>query len=137
MQEHAQIGFDVVKDIPFLADAAEIILMHHERYDGAGYPRGLKGDEIRRGAQIFAVADTLDAITSDRPYRRAGSYQSAREAITRGSGSQFDPRVVQVFLTIPEDTWPAIARNRMQIAALAAEFTASDRSPPLDLGLIP
>jgi putative nucleotidyltransferase with HDIG domain len=131
MQEHAQIGFDVVKGIPFLADAAEIILMHHERYDGAGYPRGLKGDEIRRGAQIFAVADTLDAITSDRPYRRAGSYQSAREAITRGSGSQFDPRVVQVFLTIPEDRWPAIARNRMEIASIAAEFTASDSSPRL------
>ena len=137
MQEHAQIGFDVVKDISFLADAAEIILMHHERYDGAGYPRGLKGDEIRQGAQIFAVADTLDAMTSDRPYRRASSYQSAREAISRGSGSQFDPRVVQVFLTIPQDTWPAIARNRMEIASLAAEFTASDGSPRLDLGLIP
>ena len=131
MQEHAQIGFDVVKHIPFLADAAEIILMHHERCDGTGYPRGLKGDEIRRGAQIFAVADTLDAITSDRPYRRAESYQSAREAISRGSGSQFDPRVVQVFLTIPEDRWPAIARNRMPRFELQIPLNGID---PMDRG---
>ena len=66
MQQHVQIGFDLVKGIPFLADAAEIILMHHEQYDGGGYPRGLKGEQILLGARIFAVADTLDAITSDR-----------------------------------------------------------------------
>jgi putative nucleotidyltransferase with HDIG domain len=120
MQQHVQIGFDVIKDVPFLADAAEIILMHHEQYGGAGYPRGLKGEEIRPGARIFAVADTLDAITSDRPYRRASSFESARETIRHLSGSQFDPRVVEVFLSIPEDVWPTIARNQRQIAALSA-----------------
>jgi HD-GYP domain-containing protein (c-di-GMP phosphodiesterase class II) len=118
MQQHAQIGFDVVKDIPFLADAAEIILMHHERYDGGGYPRGLNGEEILQGACIFAVADTLDAITSERPYRRASSFESARETIRRLPGSQFDPQVVNVFLSIREDIWPAIARNQRQITGL-------------------
>jgi len=122
MQQHVQIGFDVVKDIPFLADAAEIILMHHERYDGRGYLRGLKGEEILPGARIFAVADTLDAITSDRPYRRAGSFDSARDTIRRLSGSQFDPQVASAFLNIPEDIWPTIARNQRQIAGLSKEL---------------
>jgi putative nucleotidyltransferase with HDIG domain len=112
MQQHVQIGFDLVKEIPFLADAAEIILSHHERYDGGGYPRGLKGEEILLSARIFAVVDTLDAITSDRPYRRAASFEVASETILRLSGSQFDPRVVSVFLDIPKETWLAIARNQ-------------------------
>ena len=112
MQKHVQIGFDLVKGIPFLADAAEIILSHHERYDGGGYPRGLKGEEILLSARIFAVADTLDAITSDRPYRRAASFEAARETIRHLSGSQFDPRVVSVFLDIPKETWPTIARSQ-------------------------
>lgn len=114
MQRHPQIGFDLVKNIPFLADAAEIVLTHHERYDGSGYPRGQKGEEILPGARIFAVADTLDAITSDRPYRRASSFDSAFEVIRKCSGSQFDPQVVGAFLSIPEDTWPTIARNQRQ-----------------------
>jgi putative nucleotidyltransferase with HDIG domain len=112
MQKHVQIGFDLVKGIPFLADAAEIILSHHERYDGGGYPRGLKGEEILLSARIFAVADTLDAITSDRPYRRAASFEVARETIRHLSGAQFDPRVVSVFLGIPKETWPTIAGNQ-------------------------
>jgi HD-GYP domain-containing protein (c-di-GMP phosphodiesterase class II) len=137
MQQHVQIGFDVIKDVPFLADAAEIILMHHERYDGAGYPRGLKGEEIRPGARIFAVADTLDAITSDRPYRRASSFESARETIRRLSGSQFDPRVVEVFLSIPEDVWPTIAKNQRQIAALSPTLRQNSYLVRLELGLLP
>jgi len=119
MQQHAQIGFDLVKDIPFLADAAEIVLTHHERFDGQGYPRGLKGEEILISSRIFAVADTLDAITSDRPYRRASSFESARETIRNLSGSQFDPKVVAVFLSIPPENWSAIARNQRQTAALS------------------
>jgi putative nucleotidyltransferase with HDIG domain len=101
MQGHVQIGFDLVKNIDFLAEAAEIILAHHERYDGGGYPGGLKGNAIPLGARIFAVADTLDAITSDRPYRRASSFEEARERIRREAGLQFDPEVVRVFLEIP------------------------------------
>ena len=101
MQGHVQIGFDLVKNIDFLAEAAEIILAHHERYDGGGYPWGLRGDAIPLGARIFAVADTLDAITSDRPYRRASSFEEAHERIRREAGLQFDPEVVRVFLEIP------------------------------------
>lgn len=135
MQQHAQLGFDVVKDIPFLADAAEIILMHHERYDGTGYPRRLKGEEILLGARIFAVADTLDAITSDRPYRRATSFESARETISGLSGSQFDPNVVKVFLSIREEIWPTIARNQRQIAGLSREVRERTGVHRLGLGL--
>jgi putative nucleotidyltransferase with HDIG domain len=136
MQQHVQIGFDVVKDIPFLADAAEIILMHHERYDGRGYLHGLRGDEILPGARIFAVADTLDAITSDRPYRRATSFKSAFDTIRRLSGSQFDPQVVNVFLSIPEDIWPTIARNQRQIAGLSKELRERTGVHRLGLGVM-
>jgi putative nucleotidyltransferase with HDIG domain len=120
MQRHVQIGFDVVKGIDFLSEASEIVLMHHERYDGGGYPRGLRGSEILLGARIFAIADTLDAITSDRPYRRASAFESAREIIRQCSGSQFDPLVVDVFLNVPEETWPAIAKDLRQVDALSS-----------------
>jgi putative nucleotidyltransferase with HDIG domain len=118
MQRHAQIGFDLVRNIEFLGEAAEIVFLHHERYDGSGYPRGLKGDEIPLGARIFAVADTLDAITSNRPYRRASSFESARKVILNCSGSQFDPQVVSVFLDIPGVAWVTIANRENQAARL-------------------
>jgi len=137
MQRHVQIGFDIVKDLPFLADAAEIVLMHHERYDGSGYPRGLKGEEILPGARIFAVADTLDAISSDRPYRRAASFESARDTIRRASGSQFDPQVVNVFLNIHEETWPTIARDQRQIAGLSQHLRGNSGIRRLGLCVIP
>lgn len=133
MQRHAQLGFDLVKDIAFLADAAEIVLAHHERFDGTGYPRGLRGDEILLSARIFAVADTLDAITSDRPYRRASSFESGYETIRKCSGSQFDPEVVRAFLSLPKETWPAIAKVQRQAAALTSEPRGNRRV--LDLGL--
>lgn len=133
MQQHSQIGYDLVKDIPFLADAAEIVLMHHERFDGSGYPRGLKGEEILLSARIFAIADTLDAITSDRPYRRASSFESARDTIRHLSGIHFDPRVASMFLDIPEGTWQTIARNQRQIAGLSPALRA--HSGMLKLGL--
>jgi len=105
MQRHVQIGFELVKGIPFLSEAADIVLMHHERYDGSGYPRGLKSEEILPGARIFAVADSFDAITSDRPYRRASSFAYGRETIRRESERLFDPRVVNAFLSIPSEAW--------------------------------
>lgn len=111
MQQHVQIGFDIIKGIPFLSEAAAIILNHHERFDGRGYPRGLRREEIPLGARIFAVADTLDAITSDRPYHRAAPFGTGCETIRDLSGSHFDPSVVQAFLQIPRETWPAIARD--------------------------
>ncbi|MGA2430895.1 MAG: HD domain-containing phosphohydrolase [Candidatus Acidiferrum sp.] len=134
MRQHVQIGFDLVKDIPFLADAAEIVLTHHERYDGRGYPGGLKGEEIPLGARIFAVADTLDAITSDRPYRLASSFAAARETIRHCSDSQFDPAVVRVFLGIPEETWTTLAINERQTANHSAGFHRITRILRLGLG---
>jgi len=105
MQRHCELGYQMVRKIPFLKDAAEIVYAHQERWDGTGYPRGLKGEEIPLGARIFAIADTLDAITSDRPYRSARSYQAAREEIELWSGRQFDPVIVKVFLRMPQSIW--------------------------------
>jgi putative nucleotidyltransferase with HDIG domain len=105
MRKHCQIGYDMLTRIPFLRDAAEIVLAHQEFYDGTGYPRGLKGDQIPLGARIFTIADSLDAMISDRPYRRALPMSHAREEIRRCSGTQFDPKVVEVFSTIPEGHW--------------------------------
>jgi putative nucleotidyltransferase with HDIG domain len=113
MQQHVQIGFELVKGIPFLVDAAGIILAHHERHDGSGYPRGLKAQEIPPGARIFAVADSFDAITSDRPYRRASPFEAGRETIRREADRLFDPEIVSVFLSIPAETWPTIARDQI------------------------
>jgi putative nucleotidyltransferase with HDIG domain len=105
MRKHCQIGYDMLIRIPFLREAAEIVLAHQEFYDGTGYPRGLKGDQIPLGARIFTIADSLDAMISDRPYRRALPMSHAREEIRRCSGTQFDPKVVEVFSTIPEEHW--------------------------------
>jgi putative nucleotidyltransferase with HDIG domain len=109
MRRHARIGYELVKSISFLAGAAEIVLTHHERFDGSGYPQGLRAEEIPFSARIFAVADTLDAMTSDRPYRAALPLQAARDVIERGSGTLFDPLVVTAFLRVPNETWSLIA----------------------------
>jgi response regulator RpfG family c-di-GMP phosphodiesterase len=111
MKEHCFKGYQIVKKIPFLVDACEIVYSHQERYDGTGYPRGLKGEEIPLGARIFSVADTLDAMTVDRVYRPAQSYQAAREEIMRWSGRQFDPDVVKAFVEIPEDIWNHLRKD--------------------------
>jgi cyclic di-GMP phosphodiesterase len=111
MQEHCYHGYEILKKIPFLGEAAEIVYAHQERYDGTGYPRGLKGDQIPLGARMFSVADTLDAITSDRPYRPAQSLTAARAEIERWSGKQFDPEVVKVFLSMDENIWPDLRKE--------------------------
>src|SRR5512142_1821247 len=98
MREHCYRGYQMLRKIPFLAEAAEIVYAHQEYWDGSGYPRGLKGEQIPLGARIFALADTLDAITSDRPYRSARPFGVARDEIVRWSGRQFDPAVVETFL---------------------------------------
>ncbi len=115
MQTHARIGYNLVSSIAFLAPAAEIVLTHQERWDGTGYPQGLVGKEIPAGARIFAVADTLDAMTSDRPYRAALPYAAARAEIERESEHQFDPEVVRAFLSFPERVWGDI---RGEVAGL-------------------
>jgi HD-GYP domain-containing protein (c-di-GMP phosphodiesterase class II) len=98
MKRHPELGYHMLQGIDFLKDAAEIVYAHHERYDGSGYPRGLREDSIPLGARIFAVVDAYDAITSYRPYRKAQPHRKAVEEIVRNSGTQFDPEVVRAFL---------------------------------------
>jgi len=105
MRDHCTRGYHILRKIPFLSEAAAIVYTHQEYFDGNGYPSRLRGNEIPIGARIFAVADAMDAITSDRPYRKARSFDEAREEILRCSGSQFDPNVVEVFLKIPNELW--------------------------------
>ncbi len=111
MRTHCDIGYKMLLRIPFLREAAEIVLSHQEYYDGTGYPRSLKAEEIPLGARIFAVADAVDAMLSDRPYRKALSVQYAREEVKRCSGTQFDPKVVEVFLSLPESIWMELRVN--------------------------
>src|SRR5262249_45554790 len=114
MRRHPEIGYRILQGINFLEVPREIVLSHQEMYDGSGYPRGLKGKEIPLGARIFSVVDTLDAMTSDRPYRKALPFESARAEIRRYSRTQFDPEVVDVFLGIPDEEWAAIHRRVMK-----------------------
>ena len=111
MREHCYRGYQILRRIPFLTEAAEIVYAHQEKYDGTGYPRGLKGEQIPLGARIFSVADTLDAMTSNRPYRAAQPLSAAREEIQRWSGRQFDPSVVRTFLEMPENIWDDLRKG--------------------------
>jgi putative nucleotidyltransferase with HDIG domain len=128
MRTHCQRGYDILARVHTLREAAEIVLSHQESFDGTGYPRGLKGEEIPLGARIFAVADTLDAMTSDRPYRKATSFEQARREIREYRGTQFDPRVVDVYLSVPDSTWVEL-RGRIaegfSLSALGWERTLS------------
>jgi putative nucleotidyltransferase with HDIG domain len=103
MRKHPQTGFNILKSIGFLRIPADIVLSHQERFDGSGYPRGLGGDHIPVGARIFAIADALDAMSSDRPYRKSLGF-------ARASGTQFDPRVVEALLAIGQAGIETIAR---------------------------
>jgi len=111
MREHCFRGYQLLRRIPFLGEAAEIVYSHQEKFDGTGYPRNLKAEEIPLGARIFSVADTLDAITSDRPYRPAQTVKAAKEEIERWSGRQFDPEIVRVFLSMPDKLWEDLRRE--------------------------
>jgi HD-GYP domain-containing protein (c-di-GMP phosphodiesterase class II) len=103
MRRHPVIGEEIVRGIDFLGDARQIVRSHHERWDGAGYPDGLAGERIPLPARVFAVADTLDALTSDRPYRAAASFEQARAVIEAEAGAQFDPDVARTFAEIPDE----------------------------------
>jgi response regulator RpfG family c-di-GMP phosphodiesterase len=110
MRRHPQIGFDILKSIEFLGPPAELVLSHQERFDGRGYPRGLSGDQIPIAARVFAIADTYDAMTTHRPYRPALPPEAAREEIARCSGTQFDPRCADAFLSLSPEELAALAR---------------------------
>jgi ribonuclease P protein subunit RPR2 len=109
MSQHPVIGAQIVHGIEFLSSAVDVVRSHHERWDGGGYPDGLAGEEIPLPARVFAVADVLDALTSDRPYRSASTMRVARQMIVAESGRQFDPGVVDAFESIDDLTFQLIA----------------------------
>ena len=111
MSQHPVIGAQMVHGIDFLSSAVEVVRSHHERWDGAGYPDGLAGEQIPLSARVFAVADVLDALTSDRPYRHASRMPVAREMILSESGSQFDPAVIGAYASIGDRTFERIAAD--------------------------
>jgi putative nucleotidyltransferase with HDIG domain len=111
MKKHPEFGYKLLRNIDFLEESAAIVHTHHERYDGLGYPAGLMKDDIPLGSRIFSVADALDAMTSKRSYRDALPFEDAVRRITEASGSQFDPRVVDIFADIPIDDWKGIRRR--------------------------
>lgn len=108
IKEHPLLGYELIEEFDFLKRAALVVLFHHERFDGGGYPYGLAGEEIPLEARIFALADTLDAITSDRPYSRRKTFMDAYREIEKCQGGQFDPLLVDVFLSIPVEEWQMI-----------------------------
>jgi ribonuclease P protein subunit RPR2 len=108
VRRHPVIGTDILRDVDFLGEGKLVVRHHHERWDGQGYPDGLAGEAIPLAARVFAVADALDALTTNRPYRPASSLSDAREEIYRGAGTQFDPAVVAAFRQIPDSTFEAL-----------------------------
>jgi HD-GYP domain-containing protein (c-di-GMP phosphodiesterase class II) len=108
MEQHARAGYEMLLGIPYLKEEIQIVLAHHEHWDGTGYPLGLRGPAIPLSARLFAIADTFDALTSDRPYRRGRAVVEAQAVIAQEAGRQFDPSLVEAFLAIPADDWQAI-----------------------------
>jgi cyclic di-GMP phosphodiesterase len=111
MARHPTIGAEIVDGIEFLEEAAKVVRSHHERWDGTGYPDGLKGEEIPIAARVFSVADVFDALTTTRPYRPALTLAEARRMIVLGAGSQFDPGVVRAFNSIDDQMFVQIAES--------------------------
>lgn len=111
MKKHPTFGYELLKKIGFLEQASIVVLRHHERFDGKGYPDGISGEDIPLGARIFSIVDAMDALTSDRVYRNAVSFDRAIEEISSVSGSQFDPKVIDFFLSAPQQEWVEIRRT--------------------------
>ena len=110
MREHPLHGQQILRGIEFLQGAARVVAQHHEKWDGTGYPLGLRGEEIDINARIFSVADAFDAITSDRVYRRGKSYEAAARELDDWVGRQFDPKVVEAFHRVPKEDWEELHR---------------------------
>ena len=123
MRTHCERGYQMIRKIPYLQEAAEIVYSHQEHFDGSGYPRGLRGEQIHIGARIFAIADTFDAITSNRPYRKANTMEAARKEILRCAGAQFDPSIVDVFVATPDPIWQDLREGIMRDGAAFSPFS--------------
>jgi HD-GYP domain-containing protein (c-di-GMP phosphodiesterase class II) len=107
------VGYAILSEIAFLKYPSEVIFSHHERYDGNGYPQQISGDEIPVGARIFSLVDTLDAMTSDRPYRRSLPFDAVSAEVIRHSGAQFDPVIADLFLSIDRREWEECAGKKL------------------------
>ncbi|HEX8337808.1 MAG TPA: HD domain-containing phosphohydrolase [Pyrinomonadaceae bacterium] len=130
MREHPLHGSEILEGIDFLEGAARVVAQHHEKWDGSGYPLGLRGEQIDLNARIFAVADAFDAITSDRVYRRGRTYEAAVDELTRGAGTHFDPRVVEAFIRVPRRDWVRMRRCRTASAPAAHPEPRRSRTRP-------
>jgi ribonuclease P protein subunit RPR2 len=111
MERHPVVGYEILREIDFLGEAKQVVRSHHERWDGRGYPDGLVGEAIPPAARVFSVADTLDALTSDRPYRPGKSFGVAREVIASGSGTQFDPEAARALELVPDAVLERISKE--------------------------
>jgi HD-GYP domain-containing protein (c-di-GMP phosphodiesterase class II) len=111
VRKHPVIGSEILRDVEFLGEGKLVVRHHHERWDGSGYPDGLAGESIPLAARVFAVADALDALTTDRPYRPASTFAHARAVVRDGSGSHFDPAVVDAYEQIPDETFEYLRRS--------------------------
>jgi response regulator RpfG family c-di-GMP phosphodiesterase len=127
MKRHPELGWALLQRVDYLRPASSIVLQHQEKWDGTGYPAGLKREDIVIGARIFHAVDTLDAITSDRPYRKARPFDDARQEITRCAGTQFDPKIVEAFLSVPAEDWERIRLDVETVAVLSADLA---ENPP-------
>jgi putative nucleotidyltransferase with HDIG domain len=110
LRRHPETGRNILSTVPILGAAIQVVYAHHEKYDGSGYPCALAGDEIPFEARIFSVADALDALVSDRPYRKGVDWSAAKEVVQKDSGSHFDPKVVAAMVLIPDEEWASIAQ---------------------------
>jgi len=108
VRRHPVIGSEILRDVDFLGEGKLVVRHHHERWDGRGYPDGLRGDDIPLAARVFAVADALDALTTDRPYRPASTFADARTVVRAGAGTQFDPAVVAAYKEVPDETFAGL-----------------------------
>lgn len=125
INQHPEVGYRMVRKVGFLNEAADMVVAHQERLDGSGYPRGLKGEAIPLSARIFGVADTVDAITSDRPYRAAQSFAVARTELLKEAGRTLDPKVVEAYAKVPDEAWAEVrsrAEFRAQQSGITGEF---------------
>jgi response regulator RpfG family c-di-GMP phosphodiesterase len=127
MKRHPELGWALLQRVDYLRPASTIVLQHQERWDGTGYPAGVGGEEIVVGARVFHVVDTLDAMTSDRPYRKARPFAEARAEIARCAGTQFDPRIAEAFLAVPAEDWERIRLDVETVAVLSADLA---EAPP-------
>jgi response regulator RpfG family c-di-GMP phosphodiesterase len=128
MKRHPELGWALLQRVDYLRPASSIVLQHQEKWDGTGYPAGLRGEDIVIGARIFHIVDTLDAITSDRPYRRARPFADASAEVVRCRGTQFDPQVVDAFVSVPAEEWERIRLDVETVAVLSADLA---EAPPV------